>query len=216
MKYGTEYDKRTLRVCGHGEMFGFSYTNQKQRYQQQLNASRTLCNECKSAIRDVLERCANGQVCDPRSQARNERLPELLGTAGQVSFASSVRDRKASQLFGVMAALEQPGTQVPMAAHYAIRLLFSIPRAKFWLDHREELGTSAWLTRECEILLRTTDTLCGPLPDSSAYAFWMKQNTKVAASARSNARAAITREEVPVIAPNPPQARDGLTLTVTI
>lgn len=216
MKYGTEYDKRTLRVCGHGEMFGFSYTNQKQRYQQQLIASRTLCNECKAAIRDVLERCANGQVCDPRNQARNERLPELLGTAGQVSFASSVRARMASQLFCVMAVIEQPGTQVPMAAHYAIRLLFSIPRAKFWLDHREELGRSAWLTRECEILLRTTDTLCGPLPESSAYAFWMKQSAKVAASARSNARDAINSDEVPGIAPNASQPRDGLTLSVPI
>lgn len=189
MKYGSKYEKHMLRVCGHGDTYSFAYTNQKQRLHQDLHAGRTLCEVCNAEIRRVLDLCATGQVYDPLSNARAQRFPELLGTPSQVKFGLAVRAKLATKLFCVMAASECSDTTLPKAVHYAIRLLFSIQSSRFWLDHREELGTAAWLIRECEILLRSTDTLCGPLPGASPYAYWMRRNQRVATSARANSRA---------------------------
>lgn len=217
MKYGSEYDKRMFRVCGHGDAFSFAYTNRRQRFQQELQASRTLCADCRAVIKEVLELCANGQVCDPRGASRAERLPDLIGTVSQINFASGVRATIASQLFCVMASSEQPGSRLPKAVHYAIRLLFSVQSSKFWLDHRAEFATASWLIRECETLLRVTDSLCGPLPDSSPYAYWLKKDPRVAASARTNSRGALkpatAAEAIPA---NVPPVRDKLPATVNI
>jgi hypothetical protein len=217
MKYGSEYDKRMLRVCGHGDAYSFAYTNQKQRLQQELQAGRTLCEDCKAEIRKVLDPCALGQVCDPLSFSRTQRLPELLGTPSQVEFGLAVRARLASKLFCVMAVSEQSNTALPKAVHYAIRLLFSIQSSRYWLDHRDEFWTAAWLIRECEILLRTTDTLCGPLPDASPYAYWVKKDQRVATSARTNSRASAKSARSPgVHTANVPQLRDKLAISANI
>lgn len=220
MKYGSEYDKRMLRVCGHGDAYSFAYTNQKQRLQQELQAGRTLCEDCKAEIRTVLDLCALGQVRDPLSFSRTQRLPDLLGTPSQVKFGLGVRAKLASKLFCVMAASEQSDTALPKAVHYAIRLLFSIQSSIYWLDHREEFGTAAWLIRECEILLRTTDTLCGSLPDASPYAYWLKKDQRVATSARTNSRAsaksAKSARSPGVHSANVPQLRDKLAVSANI
>lgn len=190
MRLGTEFEKPSLRACGHSDVVRYAYMNQRQRSLQEVRAIRTICAGCKAGVQK-LHADHVGQPAAHQAMWK-ARLPELHGTPGQVGYASSVRSKVGAQYFSLLEAVstscQQPGT----AVRTVLRLLFAIDNCSFWIASRDLLGKPAWLFEEVEALTRSSDSFAAPHGPASVVAFWKRRRPEMVESARRALRSGPT------------------------
>lgn len=182
MKFGTEFDKLALRACGHRESYGFAYTNKNQRSEQELRAAYTVCTACKDSIRQLVSDTC-GKPCQSEA-VLTARLPELLGRGGQLNWASSLRLKACAFYFPVLEKVAPSSAQPETGIRNALRLLFSIQAASFWIDSRDELMSASWLLNEVEMLVRLGGYGTKAPTKASAHAYWKRFKPELLASAK--------------------------------
>lgn len=186
MRIGQDFEKNTLRSCGHIDSVRYRYTNLKQRTEQELRASRTICSCCRATVQ-----AWSDQLCGaPAAQAArwNSRLPQLEGTAGQLSWAASNRRLAGEHFYALLEHVSMDMQQPAAAARTVLRLLFSIPACRFWIDAKPELLSPSWLAKEVELLMRASDTLCPPMPSTSVVGYWKARRPELIETTRRNLR----------------------------
>jgi len=131
------------RACGHTEtiqLFG-TYKNRMIRYAW---AQQQPCREC----------CLAERRQEEKALAEELGLPELAGTEKQVAWANSLRLDWAKPLYDKLDYWRQRGVGEAVLAQCKqaiVEVLSSRTDAKWWIDHRHELG--ALLRPELENLL---------------------------------------------------------------
>lgn len=200
MRFGNDFEKTTLRACGHSDVVRYVYSNQRQRSEQAVKALRTVCAACRAGLmKSYAEHCGSEPK---RHQMWVARLPELHGTAGQVAYAASVRSKLGSHYFALLEATGASTEQPYAAIRTVLRLLFAIDSCSFWIGAREHLHTHAWLLGEVETLFRGGDLRLLVQPLSKAKAqfspsvveYWSCRRPELLESARR----AVRRGEVQV------------------
>lgn len=185
MKVGMRFFKKTTRACGHIEEHSFDIRNPGGRSEQEARLQNTICSSCRSAIMELAGGGFEGP-CVTRESLEG-RLPALLGTPGMVQFADSVRRRVAAHYFPRLEFVAVTAEQPFCGVRNALRLLFAVPSAKFWLDARADLLMPVWLADEVEFLLRPMQSLQKKPGPASAFGYWQKNRPEILVSARRTA-----------------------------
>ena len=185
MKVGTRFFKKTTRACGHVEEHSFDYRDPAYRAQQESRLQNTLCASCRAAIQHL---AGDGFYGHCRSWDDLEgRLPAFTGSPAMVQYAVSVRRRVAAHYFPRLEQVARSTEQPSCGVRNALRLLFAVPSAKFWLDARSDLLAPGWLVDEVEFLLRPMQSLQRKPGPASAFGYWQKARPEILSSARRSA-----------------------------
>lgn len=178
-----------VRACYHREEHLFVYSNQRMRFQQEVRASRVICSECRSGIKQLVQAYAAGSCAN--AAMWKGRLPELVGKPGQIRWAASIRAQAAAHYFPILDEVVAAADMPLAGVRSSLRLLFSISSCSFWIDARDKLLDQAWLTNEVEILTRMSDSMAEPVPQESACGYWKKVKPDLVDTAR---KATIAKE----------------------
>lgn len=185
MKFGTEFTTPFYRACGHKVDVTFRYLNQRQRAQQEVTASLTLCDQCRQHLQALVKDHA-GKPC-ASSGVLSGRLPQMLGTVKTAPWASAIRAEACKYYFPLLEAVASSGVQPCTAARNVIRLLFSVQAASFWIGARASLCSDRWLIAEVEYMLRGTRSGSRQSGESSVIRYWRDTKPDLIKSARRSA-----------------------------
>jgi hypothetical protein len=184
MKIATGFTTRVSRACLHTEDMDFAFSSPRTRAEQELRVNRTLCGACRLQLQELVATIAS-TPCQQEAMWL-ARLPVLYGEPAQISWAHKIRARVGAFYFPL---LEHAGasTEMPLSGVRAsLRLLFSISNSAFWITNRDTLNNQAWLVHEVETLSRNSNSLCAPIPNSSAYGYWNKYRPDYIESAKKS------------------------------
>jgi hypothetical protein len=142
----TRYSEQVTRACTHQTLCHFSYRRVAEKTEAKMHLAASLCECCSSRVSEVMAAQANVY---PALQ-----LPGLLGTTGQLAFASSVRAKVYSRLGQLLSRTENSSHPVDVAIFQTCQLLFSIQQARFWIDLKNVALDKAWMCQQVEIAIR--------------------------------------------------------------
>ena len=122
-----------IRVCGHRETETVRYRGRTQRMNREAEARKCFCKAC----RDMVAGWMAGNEAAPYPL----ELPQLIGSAGQISWACDLRAKVARKMLPVMTMAANHGGKTGAAVWQALYALLSQRQSRFWIDGRE-LGYS--------------------------------------------------------------------------
>jgi hypothetical protein len=158
------FNAKTARVCGHEDLFGFSYGSKANRMSDVVYARATMCGECSQAIKALVGPQEKGFF--------RMELPELVGYPKHVSWAKSIRLAKIRKLGPVMAKLvASDDTFAPICLAVYV-MLFKITSARYWIGAQHESFDNYWIVYEVERLMRERDTGAVRPSSLSAGVYW--------------------------------------------
>jgi hypothetical protein len=201
----------TKRLCGHIDMYSFSSKGRTGRRSDTLYATATICGECRARL--------GGLIALPGAGFFPLALPALAGRENAVRWAKEIRLKLLRKLGPVMAQLQKSQDPLAKAALATFEMLFKIPTALFWIEHREFPFDAAWVVFEVEHLMRPRPTSTVRLSGSSAFVYWSQADHSVIAAAKVAASAVIDIDVVPAAqavfetqAPSQPAAAQSIFL----
>lgn len=137
----TEMPVRITRACGHSEVVEMRYRGMQDKSNQQHQARKCFCKECRSLIESWM-------VLGAGAASYSITLPELMGTEKTIKWASSIRSAQLKVLLPAMAAAAEHGGKTGAAVWQAIYVLTTQRYAKFWIDNREQGFNSQYVSTE--------------------------------------------------------------------
>jgi len=118
-----------VRVCGHRESETIRYRGRTQRQNLENAGRKRFCKECREMV--------SGWMAGEEASPYPLELPALIGSAGQVSWANSLRNKFTQQMLPVMTLAANHGGKTGAAVWQAIYAVLSQRHAGFWIDGRE-------------------------------------------------------------------------------
>lgn len=155
------------RLCGHRETETIRYRGRTQRMNRESDARKCFCEACRDMVA--------GWMAGIEAASYPLELPQLIGSAGQIAWASDLRAKVARKMLPVMTMAANHGGKVGAAVWQALYALLSQRQSRFWIDGRD-LGYSDYYVLSEASYFAMSHTSGVIFSERSVFGRWKKQS----------------------------------------